>query len=219
MLYALPMIYLIGGAPRVGKSILAANISQAIGVTPLSTDTLCGAFKKTLPPEEALLRFPLPGFSGDPAQNTLTPAERVELQLTSARSLQGPIEHTITEALHQGKDLVIEGVHVLPEQVRALIDTHGAEHFRSLFVGLTSADAVIDGIMKNTSPDNWMRESSPAVIRQVAEFVAAFSARLQEEATAFNLSYQERTADFEGDVRRMTDAWINGREASEPRTR
>lgn len=41
------MIYLIGGAPRVGESIVSETIAQTKGVEPISTDDMQSHFSKT----------------------------------------------------------------------------------------------------------------------------------------------------------------------------
>lgn len=199
------MIYLIGGAPRVGKSVLAKRVADTLQIPCISTDILCSKMKKALSVEEKNGRFPLPPFSGTASENTLTPEARVELQLLSAKSLEPEMEALIAEALSEQESLVIEGVHLLPEYVRGLLTRQGATNIRALFIGQTDIDAVLEGIQKNTNPDNWMREADPAVIRQVAVFVAAFSTRIHQEAKTFDLPYHERTADFEGDMKRLAD--------------
>ena len=183
------MIYLIGGAPRVGKSIAAKRIAEIKHANFISTDDLCSRIIETLSDTERRERFPLPSFSGTASENVLTPQERVDFQWISARSLEPEIDKIVKDTISSGKSTVIEGVHLLPDHVRALIESNGLQNIQSLFVGLKDVNRVVDGIMKNSSADNWMKESSPAVIRQVAEFVAASSVRLQEEAVQNHLSY------------------------------
>ncbi|MBP9747683.1 hypothetical protein KBD13_01975 [Patescibacteria group bacterium] len=199
------MIYLIGGAPRVGKSIIANKVTEAMNATLVSTDDLCSEVTKVLSPEEKKRRFPLPGFSGTASENTLTPEERVELQCISASSLVPALDTVIASALSEHRDLVIEGVHLLPEYVSRLHTQYGAENVRVLFLGLSDVESIVEGIVQNTSPSNWMRNSDKEVIRQVAGFVAAFSVHIQKKAEAAGFPYQERTADFESDVRRFSE--------------
>lgn len=193
------MIYLIGGAPRVGKSTISKIIATSEHVNLVSTDTLCSRVSESLPAEERKTRFPLPGFSGTASENILTPEQRVALSIVSAQSLETEIDRLISEAVEKNKSLVIEGVHLLPAHVGLLLAQYEKDKIRAIFLGSVHVDRVVDGIMKNTSPDNWMRESDPDVIRQVAEFVVAFSHYLQTESDRHHLVYQERTEDFESD--------------------
>jgi len=199
------MIYLIGGAPRVGKSIVARMLAESSQAAFIATDDMCDEAAKGLSEEERKARFPLPGFSGTASENTLTPEERVELQIITSKSLEPKLDQVISEAITKNKSLVIEGVHLLPEHVRRLLAEHGAEKFKVLFVGSNDVDRVMTGIAENTNPRNWTRNSSPEVIRQIAEFVAAFSAHIQKEATRNLLPYQERTDDFGADAKRLSE--------------
>lgn len=210
------MIYLIGGAPRVGKSIVAKKIAETTKAYFVSTDDVCSQAIKELSEETKKEKFPLPDFSGTASENTLTPEERVELQLISARSLEPDLDKIILQALSRNEDLVIEGVHLLPEHVHQLVMQYGPTKLKSLFIGLENTDRVVQGIEKNTSPNNWMRESDPAIIQQVAEFVAAFSTRIQTETIKNHLPYRERTEDFEGDINRFSEHLLGDNESTFP---
>lgn len=211
------MIYIVGGAPRVGKSIAAKKASERVHATFISTDDVCSRVSNELSEEARKIQFPLPGFSGTASENVLTPEKRVELSVVSAKSLEPEIDRLISEALRKDESLVIEGVHLLPEYVRQLFAQHGAENFHVVFVGLTNVDSVVEGIMKNTSPDNWMRDSNPDVIRQVAEFVASFSLYIRGGSKQNDLFYQERTEDFEDDVRLLAERLFDHSEIKLPR--
>jgi 2-phosphoglycerate kinase len=47
------MIYLLGGPPRVGKSIICSEIQQKQAVSVISTDTLGTVLESVLSPEAA----------------------------------------------------------------------------------------------------------------------------------------------------------------------
>jgi len=194
------MIYLIGGSPRVGKSIIAKSVAKKQKTEIISTDDVCEDYFKHLSDEEKKAKFPLPSFSGNASENTLKPEEWVDLQIISAKSLETELSRIISEAIAEDKTVVIEGVHLLPEYVSSILAKYGSDKIRALCIGLTDVDQAVEGIMRNTNPDNWMRESNSDVVRQVAESIVAFSVRIQEDAMRNHLPYKERTEDFEGDV-------------------
>lgn len=197
------MIYLIGGAPRVGKSIIAKRLAEKLSIRFVSTDELCERYSQAIPEAEREEKFPFPGFSGDSAENKSAPEELVGFQLTEAKSLEPEIRRIISRALSKDEALVIEGVQMLPDFVQSIAGETGPERIRVIFVGSKDAERVTEGITKNSSPDNWMKNSDPAVISQVARFVAAFSVWLDKECQKFGLPYVERTDDFEEDVQRI----------------
>lgn len=203
------MIYLIGGAPRVGKSTLAKKIADSTKSHLVSTDTLCRRMIENLSAEEKRLLFPVPSFSGTASENTLTPEERILLQGISAKSVEPELEKIIAQALSKNESLVLEGIHLFPNYVHQLLLKRGPTKFTTLFIGQTATDLVVEGIVKNTSPNNWLRESNPDVIRQVADFVAVFSKYIQEEAALHDLIYQERTPIFESDLERFSQYLLN----------
>lgn len=202
------MIYLIGGAPRVGKSIVSKSIARNKGIEPISTDDMQNHFSGTIPEERRRELFPLPGFSGDPSENTLTPDERVKLQDIEAESLKTEVENAIDAAINDHRDLVIEGVHLSPRIVRELIDKYGNDEIIASFVGSMDVERIMSGMGKNTNPNDWLKDANEVVRRQVAEFVAAFSKYVEEEAQKNGFLYLERTDEFESDMRRVTESLL-----------
>lgn len=207
--YPFSMIYLIGGAPRVGKSTLAKKIADSTKSHVVSTDAVCSQMIDRLSADEKRILLPVPSFSGTASENTLTPKERVDLQCISARSVEPELDKIITQALDENKSIVIEGIHLFPNYVHQLLLKHGPTKFAALFIGQTATDLVVEGIVKNTSPNNWLRESNSDVIRQVADFVAVSSKHIQEEAVLHGLIYQERTPSFESDLERFSQHLLN----------
>lgn len=197
------MIYLIGGAPCVGKSLLAKRIAKQEGIEVLSTDHACDAFIETLSSEERSVCFPLGGFSGDPAKNVLTPQRHAALQVTSSLSLEPEIGRHIAESVAAGRPLIVEGVHLLPEVIDRLRRKYAATPVRALVVWSQDVERVVRGIAANTSPENWLGGSDPVVIRQVAESVAAFSAYAAAEAEKYGIWSFERTDRFAEDMSMM----------------
>jgi 2-phosphoglycerate kinase len=197
------MVYLIGGAPRVGKSLAAKALAETINTTIVSTDDLIERVASTLSEEEKTKKIPWQGFFGDASKNSLTPQERVGLQEICARSLEPEIDRLIEETTKSARSIIIEGVHLLPDYVKKLIQKYGADTIRSVFVGSDDIKRVLDGFERNTNPNDWLKNAGADVRRQVAEYVVAQSKRIKEMATQAALTYVERTDDFEGDMKEM----------------
>lgn len=194
------MIYLIGGAPRVGKSLMAKKLTEKSKSHLISTDGVCDEFVSTLSEEQHKQQFPMPNFSAEASHNTMQPKERVDLQIVSAKSLEPELDRIIDEAIQKQETIVLEGIHLLPSDVRGLKEKYGTENIFAIFVGSSDLNLVVDGIYKNTNPHNWLKNSDEAVIRQVAEFVVEFSHRMKKEAEENSVQYFERTSDFEADI-------------------
>lgn len=195
------MIYLIGGAMRIGKSIIGREIAKQSNSSFISTDDICRMVIANISKEEKSEKFPSPAFSANFSENTLSSAERVERQVKSAKSLTPYIEKVIRSAIEENKSIVIEGVHVLPEQVHQLLLDSGKSQIKYSFLGMMNTESIYQGIVNNTSSENWMKNTPGVVVRQVAEFTRSFSEFIQKECDKYDLKYTERTSNFEEDKR------------------
>ncbi len=126
------------------------------------------------------------------------------------------MDRILSEAVTHDASLVMEGIHLLPEYVHGLLTKYGSANVHALFIGLVDVDRVTEGIMQNSSPDNWTRNSDPDVIKQIAEFVAAFSMHIQHETTRYGLPYRERTQDFEEDMKHFHERLLDNSEIKHP---
>jgi 2-phosphoglycerate kinase len=75
------MIFLLGGPPRVGKSIIASEIRQKHAVSVISTDSLGAVLENVLSPESAPNLFAFDKF------NKMPMAERVRLMTKNPAEL------------------------------------------------------------------------------------------------------------------------------------
>ena len=173
------MIYLIGGAPRVGKSILAQNI----GVSCLSTDTLCT--------EDTDMQFSQVMHLGT--------EKIVEIQLSKARSMTRPLEQFIESQLETQTDFILEGVHLLPSLVSNFHKKCDID-MRSIFVVSLDRELVLSGLRSDTREQNWMRSASDEMQEAMADFVVEYSTELKSQAEKENLSAFERTGSFQNDI-------------------
>jgi 2-phosphoglycerate kinase len=189
------MIYLIGGAPRVGKSILGKRLAAESGAFYLSVDDLRDEVKEALPEERRKEAFPWPAFAGNSLKNTTSPEERIQIQCVESASLQTEIEKRVLEATQTDRSLVIEGILLLPALIRKLEDLYPGR-VRSIVVGLHDAELFYQGVIKDADPNNWLRETERLALQQIAEFVLAFSEFLKVECAKYGITYFERTSNF-----------------------
>ena len=189
------MIYLIGGAPRIGKSIIARELANKIDAKFVSTDDL----------EMPKGGLTWPSFSDNPLENTTTPSERVNLQIEISKALEPTIENLITKASYEQKNVVIEGIHLLPSHVVQYIQKYSA---KAIFIGWKDAMAVLAGMAQNDNPNDWLKDANEDVRRQVVGFTVAFSEYIEPEAKKYGLSYIERTENFVEDVKHVISMLI-----------
>jgi 2-phosphoglycerate kinase len=183
------MIYLIGGAPRIGKSTIAKQLAQSIGGRFVATDEL------EVPNKDPSVIF----YSGA-EKNIQTPDERIEAIINEAKQKTPLIENVINSSVKESRDTVIEGVHLFPVYVAKFMQTHGEANIKAISIGSTDIELILNGMRYNTSPNNWSKDFTQAVLRQIALFTRAFSEYVRDESQKYHLQYQERSNDFQKDT-------------------
>jgi 2-phosphoglycerate kinase len=181
------MIYLLGGPPRVGKSIIAGEIRRRFAVSVVSTDALGAVLESVLSPEAAPDLF---AFGGMPmAQRAVAdPAQLVEGLIRENRVVWKAVEAFARREHDEGRDVLIEGVAVLPELMSRLAQVP----YRVVFIG-NQGEHVQENIRSSAARNvhDWMRGVSNPDIAAFAGFVRRMSARIEQEAEEFGFEYIE----------------------------
>jgi len=192
------MIFLLGGPPRVGKSIISNEIRQKHAVSVVSTDTLGAVLENVLSPESAPDLFIFSEF------NKMLMAERVKLILDNPTEL---IEYVRKESYivwkavevfmrkenNEGRDVLIEGVAILPELVSRLENIH----HRVVFIG-NQGENHKENFKKSLEENehDWMRDVSDQYISAFAMFVKQMSAYIEQEAKRYGFEYIEMSKEL-----------------------
>ena len=196
------MIFLLGGPPRVGKSIISNEIRQKHAVSVVSTDTLGAVLENVLSPESAPDLFVFGKF------NKMSMAERVKLITKNPAELIDYVRkesHVVWKAVDayvrrekdEGRDALIEGVAVLPELVSRL---ENIPH-RVVFIG-NQGENHKENIKKSAEVNerDWMRDVSDQYISAFAIFVKRMSAYIEQEAKKYGFEYIEMNKELFGNV-------------------
>jgi len=196
------MIFLLGGPPRVGKSIISSEIRQKYAVSVVSTDTLCAVLENVMSSEAAPDLFVFNKFYEMPI------AERVKLMMTDPAELIDYVRresHVVWKAVEafirrendEGRDALIEGVAVLPELVSHLEDIP----HRVVFIGNQGEDHK-ENIKKFAAKNkhDWMRGASDQYIGAFAVFVKRMSVYIEQEAKKYGFEYIDMDNELFGDV-------------------
>ncbi|MEI6221595.1 MAG: hypothetical protein WCP97_02410 [bacterium] len=183
------MIYIVGGAPRVGKSTLAKQFAKSIKGKLVSTDEL-----ENPGSESSVI------FYNDARKNVLAPSVRIACVRKEAEHLFPSIEEMLTKTTSSQQDIVIEGVHLFPAFVADMLKTFGKANSNALFIGSTNEKIILQGMQENTSPNNWSKNFDEEVLKQIALFSQAFSYHMHDECKRYHLPYKERSIHFQDDM-------------------
>jgi 2-phosphoglycerate kinase len=177
----LPKVYLIGGAPGVGKSTLGRELATRIGQTSLSADDLLVAAKgvttaQSHPGLHVMSRLPYPEYFATSS------VEQLKADATIQHDAMWPaIESVVRAHSKSGPPIVIDGWFMRPNRVAAL----DLANVRSLW--LVAAPGVL-AEREALNVEFWGRSSDPTRMR--ANFVARslwYNDLIQREATTLGL--------------------------------
>ena len=168
------MIYLIGGAPRAGKSILGQRLCTTLKVGWISTDLLM-----------ELLR--VANAAGRKMKWDAAP----EAITASAEWFFPYLERFIWGVSSLADNYVIEGVDFLPAQVAQLSAQYP---IRTVFLGCSSM--TLEGLNQFPGRSQGYGGLPEALRRQIVQDVPRWSAFIRQEAERFGYAYVDMVSDF-----------------------
>ena len=194
------MIFLLGGPPRVGKSIISSEIRQKHAVSVVSTDTLGAVLENVLSPDTAPDLFVFGKFNEMPMAEQAKlimadPTELIDYVRRESHIVWKAVEAFIRRENNEGRDALIEGVAVLPELMSQLEDIP----HRVVFIG-NQGENHKENIKKSAEEHDWMRGVSDQYIGAFAVFVKRMSAYIEQEPKNYGFEYIEMDKELFGDV-------------------
>ena len=198
----LVMIFLVGGPPRVGKSIIAGEIRRKHAVSVVSTDTLGAVLENVLSPETAPDLFAFARFHEMPTAEQVKlimkdPTELIDYVRKESHVVWNAVEAFVRREKEEGRDALIEGVAVLPELMNRLEDIS----YQVVFIG-NQGENHKENIKKYAEENehDWMRDISDQYIDAFAMFVKRMSAYIEQEAKKYGFAYIEMDKALIADV-------------------
>ena len=180
------MLYIIGGAPRAGKSILAQRMLAEQKVAYLATDTLMMGLATAMP------------------QLGLKPADPAG---TRAPIMWPILRGMAIAILENGENYLLEGDVLMPAHVIELRARFGSA-IKSAFIGYEHADQIqkMREIKRHAQgKKDWTNECDDAhLLRLVGEF-KTLSAQLHFECVRYELAYFDGSADLLAAVGQAAD--------------
>lgn len=198
------MIYLIGGAPRLGKSVIARQLSKKLGIPWVSTDFLWAIATKYTSARERRRLWPIvSGFGERTAFANLPLEKQVRFQFHEARSLWTALFTFVHYHVVAHDDYILKGVHLTPRivaRLKALPFARGK--IRALVIVDGDEQRILRNMLRNTSRDNWMHGASQRVQGLIARFDAAVDRRFERDVKRYRIEVLRKSDDFNHDIRR-----------------
>jgi hypothetical protein len=168
------LIHLIGGAPRVGKTLLAERVARVLGASWISTDVLATVIRVGVPDLTHIEWGDVTGIARH-AERFFPYLERFTWGVASLRS-----------------PYVIEGVDFLPEQVTDLAKRFAV---RSVFLGNSRMTATLLGTHLGRQP--WLAGTLPEQLQSMAGHVVDHTKLIERECARFGLVFIDVADDFD----------------------
>ena len=187
------MIYFLGGPPRVGKSIIARTITSKYCINVVSTDSLGAVLENVLDPELEPGLFIVNRFNEMCVEDRIdlmvkNTTERINYQIEENRAVWKAVVPFVQRERDEGRDVVVEGVAILPELVNQLENVD----FRVVFIG-NQGNEHKENIKSNAQEigHDWMVDASDKYVEAFAVFVMEMSRYIEREAHKYGYKYIE----------------------------
>ena len=173
------MLYIISGASRSGKTLIAKKLLTKKGLTYLSLDWLVMGFTNGIP------QYGI--------HDKLMPDEIAERAWPFLKAM-------IESMIYVGTDCVIEGEALLPEILVELRDRYPDE-LKICFLGFTKiavAEKVRELKSYKTNGNDWLLEEPDAYIQDHIQNMIAYSKRIKGSCIKNQIAYFDTSEDLPG---------------------
>ena len=209
------MFYLIGGAPRTGKTTLAKNLSKESGVPWISTDTLESIVSTYVSKTDFPHLFPKAiirketGGSNDSMYSEYSSQEIVNAYLSQSKAVWKAIEMFLAVEDKQDHSYILEGYHIHPELIKRF-ELSFPTKTRAVFLGRSHVPTIVKSATENAPPGDWFtgKTSSNETYPKIAAMLALFSAHIEAQANECGLAYFNVDDDFQGTLNRAQRACL-----------
>jgi AAA+ ATPase superfamily predicted ATPase len=201
------MIYLIGGPPRSGKTTLAKRLAARLRIGWVSADFLEGVIREYLPTSKRADAFPKNVMRAKTdGTNDDMYARFSAVQIVRAYERQGKtcskaLESLVAALVYEKHDFVIEGYQVRPS-LASKLSTRFPGEIRSVFLFKKDVPLLVSGLVKNKAKSDWaiQKTRKPETLWKIAEMLAIFGARVENEAKQHAQSAHSMDKKFGGKI-------------------
>lgn len=186
------MIYLIGGAPRCGKTILSKKIASKKRVSFISLDVLRPMIMASFSKADQKKRFP--------SESVKTPRnkfrfevqdskEAIRIMNLESKTTWPPIKALIEKLIEREEDYVIEGANLMPKYVHQLKETKYWKNIQVAYIVKTDVGKIKSGFAKTTAGVyDWMYphiKGDDERITMAAKYVQGYGIYFEKEAKKY----------------------------------
>jgi 2-phosphoglycerate kinase len=189
------MIYLIGGAPRCGKTILAQKLSKKLEIPWMATDTLEAIAMSYTSKKDFSKRFrksvmrKTAKYSNDLMYGKYTLDQITSAYIKQSEAVWRGIEMLVESELKEGRSFILEGYHIQPKFVADLLKKYGRLNVKSVFLIKSDSNNVLSNSLKYSYKNDWFvkRAKNYDTYKKIAAMIVQLGGLIRREATKFKL--------------------------------
>lgn len=211
------MIYLIGGPPRCGKTILARKMSKQTKIPWISCDTLDAISQEYVSSRDWAKKYPYSALrrkrgarDNDVFYSENSAGKIVSLLIKEAKSVYKAIETMIACQIADGDDFIIEGYQILPGFADKMIKKFGKQNIRVIFLAKFDANKFAKDVHHSSNANDWLLKitKNKETFVRVGKMVSLYSRYFEKEAKKFGLCIFDTDKHFNNQVSGMVKYMI-----------
>jgi hypothetical protein len=194
------MLYLIGGAPRCGKTTVARQLARARCCSRVPADYLGTAFTNYIPATELQERYPAwQAATVDERYERYSSGEIIANYRTKAATTWPGLRDFLIYSLGDQHEMVVEGYQIEPAFVHELRTGYPQFPISAVFLSRAQPSQLAADLQQSTDPSDWVLRSAtePATFSRVAAMVCDYSAFFRAEAQLYGFRVQVMDGPFE----------------------
>ena len=207
------MLYLIGGPPRCGKTLVAKRLAQRTGCSRVPADYLGTAFSNYIPETERSKRYPVLPERGDARFARYTAQEIIAHYQVKAETCWPGIRDYAIYSLYDAHDTVIEGFHIEPRFLPELRRECPQFAFQAIFLIRSDGERLRDDLTKSVEPGDWVVNyvRQDATYARIADMVVEYSRYFCAETDKYGFPTFEMDDNFLQQVEDVTEFLMDKR--------
>lgn len=194
------MIYIIGGTPRSGKTILSKKLFKLINAQYMSTDILRLFMIAALKESEKYKYFPFEKMFDsvgkiDVFYRDVSGEDMLAADIEEAKNLMPGILAFINYFSGNNQDYILEGVHFLPSFIHEL---SGREDCKSIILIKRNSDKIFKGLKDNQGKGDWIADNikDDQILSIAARSLSKYGEYFETESERYGLKYINTEDDF-----------------------
>ena len=201
------MIYLIGGAPRCGKTTIAQQLSKKLGISWIPADAIESMVARYIPKSDLSRLFPKSimrkktKLSNDLMYEKYSTKEITDAYIKQSKTSWKAIQVLVECALHEHHDFIIEGHQIHPQLIFQLKKEF--KNIKGIIIVRTDLKSIVSGALKNSHPNDWFlkKTKNHETYEKIGLMIKRYSQYFIRESSKYRIDAINTERDFRKQIK------------------